>query len=152
MRTRWHSGTPTGREDGETFPRCSRRLAPKIVRDSEQTEALTPCGAREYCAALYGSGGLYEDPWRISPELLSLNLTDLVLQCSVSASQPLGAQTVRVFRDGGYASIRTPLLAAESSLPCFGSGQTEICVQQSPSPGRQHSLLLPRCSGSCGSS
>ncbi|CAE7628168.1 unnamed protein product [Symbiodinium microadriaticum] len=115
------------------FSTLQSALAPKIVRDSEQTEALTPCGAREYCAALYGSGGLYEDPWRISPELLSLNLTDLVLQCSVSASQPLGAQTVRVFRDGGYASIRTPLLAAESSLPCFGSGQTEICVKRSPS-------------------
>ena len=50
-----------------------------IGRRVDATKALTPRGAREYSACLYGSGGLYEDPWRISPELLSLNLTHLTL-------------------------------------------------------------------------
>ena len=115
------------------FSTLQAAVAPNIVRDALQMDTLTPCGAREYCSARYGSGGLYEDPWRISQELLTLNLTDLVLQCSVAPSQPLGGQTVRVFPEGGYASIRTPLLAPHDAFPCFGAGNAEVCVQQSPS-------------------
>ena len=90
-------------------------------------------GAREYSAALYGSGGLYEDPWRISPELLSLNLTRLVASCSTAATQPLGAALQRIFSEGGYASMRLPLLAPGDTFPCFGSDTSEVCVKGKPS-------------------
>lgn len=95
--------------------------------------ALSPCGAREYSAALYGSGGLYEDPWRISPELLSLNLTRLVASCSSAATQPLGGAMQRIFSEGGYASMRLPLLVPDDTFPCFGSDTSERCVKGKPS-------------------
>ena len=97
------------------------------------TSTLSPCGAKEYSASLYGSGGLYEDPWRISPELLTLNLTKLVASCNAAATQPLGGTIQRIFSEGGYASMRIPLLPPGDTLPCFGSGNSELCVKNKPS-------------------
>ena len=101
--------------------------------ESAPGKTLSPCGAREYSASSYGSGGVYEDPWRISPHLLTLNLTNLVASCHTTATQPLGGAIQRIFSEGGYASMRIPLLAPSNTFPCFGDGNYQRCVNSKPS-------------------
>ena len=55
-----------------------------------------------------------------------------MLRCSVSSSQPLGGQLLRVFSDGGYASIRTPLLPAQGGAMCGGIGFLSRGLPESP--------------------
>ena len=50
----------------------------------------------------------------------------------------MGGEQVVVFPEGGYGSIRTPLLSGNESLPiCFGNNSdtdwSDICIKSKPS-------------------
>ena len=90
---------------------------------------------------MYGSFGIYVDPWRISPGLASMSaeLYALAIQCKpVVPSQPLGGLEEATFLDGQLSVLRLPLIHASdmtnSSIPpCFApnDGGTEpFCVQE----------------------
>ena len=118
-------------------------LAARIVRGvplNANPPAIDGCELRAFSASLYGSGGTYDDPWRLPPELLELNASGRVQRCTpdtapttVSVTRPLGGARVNLFPEGGYASLRLPLLPANdsSSPPCFGLGSQRRCVDGS---------------------
>ena len=68
----------------------------------------------------------------MEPELLRLNLSDRVRNCSAhrSPAQPLGPRQIAVFADGGYAALTLPLLPRSdaSTAPCFGVDGSRKCV------------------------
>ena len=98
--------------------------------------ALSDCDVRELSASLYGSGGVYDSPWNIEPEMLTLGLGTRARACATSATpaQPLGGRVVRLFSSGGFGSMRLPLLpthtpgGSAAAAPCFGSGTSLKCV------------------------
>ena len=107
-------------------------LARRIVADDPSAPlALSACQARELNAAMYGSFGVYVDPWRIAPQLASLStaLAELSCQCTAtSPSLPLGSYSATLFPQSGYASLRLPLLQswnASGGAPCFGE---DMCI------------------------
>ena len=115
--------------------------ARRIVLDERGAPlAMTPCQARELCAGMYGSFGIYVDPWRISPVLatLSAELAMLAANCTAAApAEPLGSATVTAFLDGGFAALRVPLMAARPNRsappPCFApnGGRAEpFCIDR----------------------
>lgn len=56
-------------------------LAARIVRGvplNANPPAIDGCELRAFSASLYGSGGTYDDPWRLPPELLELNASGRV--------------------------------------------------------------------------
>ena len=116
---------------------AARRI---ILDDRDAPLAMTPCQARELCAGMYGSFGIYVDPWRISPVLatLSAELAALAANCTASApAEPLGSATVAAFLDGGFAALRVPLMAVGQDLsappPCFApnDGRAEpFCIDR----------------------
>ena len=111
----------------------------RIVLGNESAPlAMGPCQARELCSGMYGSYGVYVDPWRISPALapMSGELAPLAAACTAAdPAQPLGGATEALFLDGGFASLRLPLMGGgdESTLPpCFApnDGGTEpFCIE-----------------------
>ena len=106
---------------------------------SSAPAALSGCDVRELSASMYGSGGVYDGPWSMEPEILELGLGTLVRSCAWAATpaQPLGGRTVHIFPHGGFGSMRLPLLPSHDTdgsakaAPCFGSGSSERCVNAS---------------------
>ena len=106
---------------------------------SSAPAALSGCDVRELSASMYGSGGVYDGPWNMEPEILELGLGTLVRSCAWAATpaQPLGGRTVHIFPHGGFGSMRLPLLPSHDTdgsakaAPCFGSGSSERCVNAS---------------------
>lgn len=50
-------------------------MAARIVSEvplSDVDAAIDGCQVRAYSASAYGSGGIYEDPWELSPELFEV--------------------------------------------------------------------------------
>lgn len=98
--------------------------------------ALESCDVRALSASLYGSGGVYDEPWNLEPALLDLDLGGRARACETSATpaQPLGARSIDLFPDGGFGAIRLPLLPSHEAdggaraAPCFGAGAQERCV------------------------
>ena len=95
--------------------------------------AIDGCQVRAFSASIYGSGGIYEDPWQLVPELFELELGKRAKNCSLTSarSQPLGGAVTELFQAGHYAAMRLPLLPASdgaSPPPCFGSGSSERCI------------------------
>jgi hypothetical protein len=104
-----------------------------VSGDPDAPVALTACQAREINAAMYGSYGVYEEPWRVPPELAALPSLLLALAANCTAADPaapLGGSSARLFLDGQYAALREPLVhsAAGEPPPCFGSGPSALCV------------------------
>lgn len=66
-----------------------------------------------------GSGGFYENPWRIRGSVLQFDSLPS-LRSPPLVSQPLGGQVLDIFQSGGYARILMPLLDASTASPvCF---------------------------------
>ena len=96
--------------------------------------ALSACQARELCSAMYGSYGVYVDPWRVAPQMASLSteLATLAASCTAtSPSLPLGGAATRLFPISGYVALRLPLMPSWNSSispPCFGEGAAQMCI------------------------
>ena len=110
----------------------------RIVLDEPRAPlAMTACQARELCSGMYGSYGIYVDPWRVSPTLatLSAELATLATSCAAtSPAEPLGGVTEAVFLDGMFASLRVPLMSGGdmgADPPCFSpndGGPEPFCI------------------------
>lgn len=111
----------------------------RIVHNNESEPLMiSSCQARELCAGMYGSFGIYVDPWRITPALapMSGELSTLAASCTLDdPGEPLGGATEFVFLNGQFASLRLPLMSssnASSPPPCFepnDEGTAPFCIQ-----------------------
>jgi len=98
--------------------------------------SLEDCDVRRLSASLYGSGGVYDEPWNIDPALLHLRLGNRTRACGSVATpaQPLGGRSVTLFTEGGFGAMRLPLLPTHNgdgsarAPPCFGTGSHQRCV------------------------
>eukprot|EP00438_Fugacium_kawagutii_P026472 Skav202783 [mRNA] locus=scaffold326:487231:501497:+ [translate_table: standard] len=156
----------------DTFSTLEAAVAAEIVGRPVESAALTPCGAREHAAAgwhmeasLYGSGGLYEDPWRISPQLLTLNLSQLAgarpargppgwrpatglppgwlrLAAPPAAGAPRGAAVLRQRRDGALPFDQA-VAGGERALRVPGvAGQTQLLLPLGGEDGEDSKLVV----------
>ncbi len=104
-------------------------LLRRIARDDASLPlSMAPCQARQFNAAVYGSFGIYVEPWHISPHLapLSSQLASLAANCTADVpAEPLGKTKVAVFLNGQSATLRVPLVSRTAHEPlCFD----HLCV------------------------
>jgi len=94
--------------------------------DSTAVPVIDAVQARAFAAALYGSGGVYNNPWRVRGHILQFDNIPGLRDPPQYASQPLGGERIDLFPEGGYARLMVPLLGAvEGELFCFGGEDTE---------------------------
>ena len=100
-------------------------LAPTILADEPLGSSdLTSTQTRAFAASLYGSGGLYSNPWRIYGHTL---VFDSLLNARAPPqyiTQPLGGERIEAFAAGGYAMMISPLLDASYEPVCFA----DLCL------------------------
>jgi len=105
-------------------------MAPISVKGEQTISAsLTAKQIRAFSAALYGSGGVYSNPWRVRGHVLKLDLVSGLRVTPQNTAKPLGVSSIDLFQEGGYARMLAPLLneASANESICFQS----LCIDPS---------------------